>query len=433
MRVFKKTYKDRHNAEQEAKNYTVELRGKDGEPLRFTGCTDKGLSETLGRRIEGLIRHKEISEPLSVELVRFVETAPQKLIKRLLEIGILDPTQAQSGKPLSELLAGFIASRKSAGRATVYVKDLEKRLTELFTAAKCRFWSDLSAQKIEVFLSDLQSTGAAARTVNTYIGALRTFHNFLLDRELVSRPMPGFRKIKLLDTNLDRRHVRRSLTMDELGRLFEVAKTRPLAERQKVNRGEHKGLIGAVLRPETVETLELLGVERYLVYKTAFATGLRRQELQSIRVQDAVLDANPAFLTLAAKNEKSRKGSDLPIRQDLAAELAEFIKLAGRKGADPVFTVPTLRVFKADCTAAGIALVDDAGRAVDFHALRMTLATHLSKSGCSPRTAQAALRHSDIRLTMQIYTDPALLDVAGALERLPMPGTTQARKPVKRA
>jgi hypothetical protein len=33
--------------------------------------------------------------------------------------------------------------------------------------------------------------------------------------------------------------------------------------------------------------------------------------------------------------------------------------------------------------------------------------------------AQAAMRHSSIDLTMNIYTDPTLLDVAGAINALP--------------
>ena len=37
----------------------------------------------------------------------------------------------------------------------------------------------------------------------------------------------------------------------------------------------------------------------------------------------------------------------------------------------------------------------------------------------APRTAQAAMRHSSIDLTMNVYTDPKLLDVAGAVEALP--------------
>src|SRR5262249_14368550 len=43
----------------------------------------------------------------------------------------------------------------------------------------------------------------------------------------------------------------------------------------------------------------------------------------------------------------------------------------------------------------------------------------MSKGGIAPRTAQAAMRHSKIDLTMSVYTDPKLLDVRGALDVLP--------------
>ena len=43
----------------------------------------------------------------------------------------------------------------------------------------------------------------------------------------------------------------------------------------------------------------------------------------------------------------------------------------------------------------------------------------LSQNGVTPRTAQAAMRHSKIDLTMNVYTDPRLLDVAGAMNALP--------------
>ena len=69
--------------------------------------------------------------------------------------------------------------------------------------------------------------------------------------------------------------------------------------------------------------------------------------------------------------------------------------------------------------AAGIAKRDDRGRTIDVHALRTTFATLLSKGGVSPRTAQAAMRHSSIDLTMNTYTDPKLLDVQGAVDSLP--------------
>jgi hypothetical protein len=78
-----------------------------------------------------------------------------------------------------------------------------------------------------------------------------------------------------------------------------------------------------------------------------------------------------------------------------------------------------LRILDRDLKAASIAKTDERGRTLDVHALRTTFGTLLSKGGVAPRTAQAAMRHSDIRLTMQTYTDPKLLDVRGALDSLP--------------
>jgi integrase len=49
---------------------------------------------------------------------------------------------------------------------------------------------------------------------------------------------------------------------------------------------------------------------------------------------------------------------------------------------------------------------------VDVHAMRHTFGTHLSRGGVEPRTAQAAMRHSKLDLTMNVYTDPRLLVVS---------------------
>ena len=78
-----------------------------------------------------------------------------------------------------------------------------------------------------------------------------------------------------------------------------------------------------------------------------------------------------------------------------------------------------LRILNLDLEAAGIPKKDSRGRTVDIHALRHTFGTMLSAAGVAPRTAQEAMRHSSIDLTMNVYTDPALLDVAGAIEMLP--------------
>ena len=87
----------------------------------------------------------------------------------------------------------------------------------------------------------------------------------------------------------------------------------------------------------------------------------------------------------------------------------------------PLFNVPDglLRILDRDLKLAKIPKVDERGRTVDVHAMRTTFGTHLSRGGVAPRTAQAAMRHSTIDLTMNVYTAPQLLDVAGALDALP--------------
>ena len=124
-------------------------------------------------------------------------------------------------------------------------------------------------------------------------------------------------------------------------------------------------------------------------------------------------------MSLRSENEKNRKVSTVPLRSDLAGDLRGWVE--GRPIDDLVFNVPAglLRIFDRDLVAAGIDKIDERGRRVHFHALRMSTATHLSAAGVAPRTAQALMRHSDMKLTMATYTDERLLNSAGAVELLP--------------
>ena len=63
--------------------------------------------------------------------------------------------------------------------------------------------------------------------------------------------------------------------------------------------------------------------------------------------------------------------------------------------------------------------------APDVHCLRHTFAALLSKTGVVPRMTQELMRHSDICLTMNVYTHLQLVDTAGAVETLPSIGMAQ--------
>ena len=68
---------------------------------------------------------------------------------------------------------------------------------------------------------------------------------------------------------------------------------------------------------------------------------------------------------------------------------------------------------------------DAAGHFADFHSHRHTFITALERAGVRPKTAQTLARHSDIRLTMGIYTHIGLHDQTQAIESLPPPPETK--------
>ena len=115
-----------------------------------------------------------------------------------------------------------------------------------------------------------------------------------------------------------------------------------------------------------------------------------------------------------------RYRSTIPLRDDLAGDLNDW--LTGKEASHKLFSIPTgfVRILNRDLKTAGIPKRDERGRTVDIHALRHTFGTLLSTSGVAPRTAQAAMRHSKIDLTMNTYTDPKVLDVQSAMEALPV-------------
>ncbi len=140
-------------------------------------------------------------------------------------------------------------------------------------------------------------------------------------KRLLKNPFAGMGK---LDVNQDRRREARALTEDELSRLLQAARLRPIADAEIVRNGPNKGKRLIKLSAERRSKLERLGHERSLIYKTAILTGLRKGELRTLTVSDLSFGDVP-FLKLKEKHEKNRKGSTVPLRSDLAQDLKSWV------------------------------------------------------------------------------------------------------------
>jgi hypothetical protein len=199
-----------------------------------------------------------------------------------------------------------------------------------------------------------------------------------------------------------------------------------LREIQLIRRGKRKGELSAKVPEKLRLEKELIGWERQLIYKTYFLTGLRKNELAQLTIEQLELDGPQPFIVLDSSEEKNGEGNQVPIRHDLAKEIKEWLaEKAKREGELPpsakVFYVPSglIRIMNRDLALAGIPKKDDRGRTLDIHAIRHSFNTHLAKKGIGVRTRQAAMRHSKSELTDIDYVDSKVLEVGSALDVLP--------------
>lgn len=400
------------------------------------------------------------------------------LVKRAEQVkaGIITPQQARTADhshvPASEHLEAYLEYLKAKTVRGKRVSEKHRRnvrgqLRRVVRECGYSRLGDITRESMERWMNRAEADGMGARTRNTYRAAIVAFCNWCVETDrLIANPLDGLCKA---DVRSDRRRIRRALTEDELRRLLKAARLRPVAdhgrETESLPPEKKKGRSTWRYKELTFETLEnaykrgrealegspdylaekeRLGRERMLIYKTMVLTGLRKGEMASITTGQLHLNGRLPHIELLAKDAKAGRATRIPLRSDLVAELREWVigklqRMQDEAAADgkaipmrlphntPLFYVPgdMIKIFDRDLVAADIPKEDERGRTVDLHALRHTFGTHLSKNGVAPRTAQAAMRHSSLDLTMNVYTDPELLDVAGALEALPKLGTVR--------
>ncbi len=375
---------------------------------RFKDHTGAWVTRSTGCRDETNARQKLAKWEKEAEQVR----------AGVFEAGELDTARVSSG-PIGPQINDYLQSLIVAEVSAVYRANANRAIRRLCAELKLESLRDLRRDKLETWFADAIADEMGAATRNYYRQSIVSFANWLVSTKRIrEHDLAG---IPLADRRLDPRRQRRALNTEEITRLLAVAATRPLDDARTLRTGKRKGERTADIRPEVEERLLALGRERVLIYRTLIYTGLRAGELRSLTVSRLDLTPGAECVWLEAANEKNRAGSTVPLRADLAADLRQWIAEKKLTASNHLFIVPAglRRILDRDMKAAGIPKRDERGRTVDVHAMRTTFGTMLSTSGTAPRTAQAAMRHSDIKLTMGTYTDPKLLEVRQAVERLP--------------
>jgi integrase len=376
--------------------------GRSGESAKWYG---EYTDHTGKRRRVPLAKDKVAARAMLRELEKQAERR---------RAGIADDFTEAATTPLGELKAQYLADLKLRGRSDRYRHEVEQLLTLVLKACGFTAPGELRAGPLDLYLATME--GSARTKAKHRQVAVGFAHWLVRKRQLPANPLEGSTR-----PEGDETRKRRALTADELRKVVTAAKDRPLREALLIRWGPRTGELARRLKPADIERLRIEGEHNALLYRTAFYSGLRANELRSLRVSDLVLTGPHPRLHLPGSETKNSEDASLPLPRHLATDLAAWIADRQLGDDDRVFRVrrDTARVLRADLAAAGIPYRDGRGRVADFHSLRASLASHLNAAGVAATTAKNFLRHSTITLTADTYHDAAMDDLRGAAEGLP--------------
>jgi integrase len=212
------------------------------------------------------------------------------------------------------------------------------------------------------------SGGRAGKTLLNYADGIRSFTHWLYLREYID--FEPLRRLGRFDSTP--KTTRRALTADEIHKLLHAMEGTKYGERRRLG------------------------------YEVALASGLRANELRSLRVKD--LDTERGGLNLDPAWTKNHKTNEdfQPLPRFLVEKLKRISE--GKNSHDPMLFVAreAASALEADLERAGLTKWGPGGK-VDFHALRVAYVTHVVESGADIKTAQTLARHCSPQLTLGIY------------------------------
>ncbi len=244
--------------------------------------------------------------------------------------------------------------------------------------------NDIHLADVERVLREKIASGSTGKTASGLGFQLKTFCRWAVKRNyLVSNPLRELGRFTTAPA-----YIRRALTPAEVGRLLAVAPP-----------------------------------HRRLLYETALVTGLRANELRSLRLHH--IDLKRGGLRIEAETTKSKRPAFQPVPAAILARLKAFAESGGPgkhyknppEGALLFVTLHTERMLKKDLTTAGVPLKTVDGK-LDFHSLRHTFVSLIIEAGASATEAKELARHASLSMT-SIYSHARVERLAEVVGNLP--------------
>lgn len=379
MRLVRQTYTKlnpktgKRETRATAKWYIV-YRDHLGKEVKVPGFADRKASEAEGHRLE---------------------IQAQRIASGILPEEVLIPP-----KPLTDHLGDFLASLRAGQGTESHVAQRQLHCERIFAGCGLDSPARIDGEKVRLLLSSWMRREAkpiSAQTANHYLASAQHFCEYLR-REKVLRDNP-IECVERWDAERDRRRVRRVISDEEFDRLIASVRGSPF---------------GRPLAPTS----------RAILYLTAANSGYRASELQSLRV-GKIVRGDRVCLPIPAADAKNRKEETIPLPDFVGKELLAFVR---KKSPEDQIWPGTWadsrqagKMLQRDLDAAGIPYLSG-GKYFDFHALRCQYATSLLRAGVPLAYVQKLMRHSTPTLTMNVYAQLGLDDLAAEVSKLDRKG-----------
>ena len=344
--------------------------------------------------------------------------------------GIADPFEKHRNEPLTKHLADFRKFLINKGSTSDYVATTLQRATAVIEGCGFKRIQDISAGSVVDYLAALRRSGRSVASSNHYLRAVKMFARWLVrDRR---NDDDRLTHLSRMNVELDRRRVRRPLSIEEFDWLLSATAVGP--EIQKIS-----------------------GPDRTVLYIVGAYTGYRRNEIGSVQEGSFDFESDPPTLTVQASYSKHRRTDILPLRRDFAQRIREWLTTRPRRSpGQPLFAITgkhTAEMLQKDLARARQAWIKEAhddrerGRREKSRSwlARTKTAVWSTSTRCGRRSSRICrdraytpkrrsfARHSDINLTMNTYTRLGVLDQAAAVESLPPVPTGRANRVVVEA
>lgn len=370
MRIYRPKYRDKNRKTKQVAKYWLEFRDPNGIVQRWgLATTDQDVADITKSQISSLNEwaKKRLDPPEG--LVKWVRRQDVKLRNKIYKAGLLKAEQANCTRPLAEHIADYIRYLQRKNKGDVYPIEVESILKRIMVGCGFEFWSDVEGIKVDEYIGQQIDEGISRHTGQHYICCFRHFANWLKRQGRISET-PVLTSIKY------KVPPQRAFEEDELQALYEAAQNGPLINC-------------------------LTGHERYVLYRLAFESGLRRNELRSLTRN--YFDFEKCTVLVPGTDTKNADEAYQKITPETAALVKDFVKnkMPDAKLFD--IHVHSAIMIRKDAENAGIEITNWKGT-VKFHSLRHSLATHLANKGVPPHVVKKIMRHASIETTMRYYT-----------------------------